>query len=305
MILDLLRDRALFKKQVRSLMEDNGLIEIDVPLLYPHVCPDRHVEPISLVLGGKKLYLQPSPELNLKKILAKQPLDCYSLNYAYRADPPTDQHHPEFMMLEFYLMGDRYQDVKRLTIDTIELLCGKKTVRTRTYKQAWLDVMGGGYTRSYESFASLLGHFDIAFESQWNLDTLEDLLFGLIIQPTLGQECIDIIDGFPLHQAALAIVEGNDTARRFEVFLDGIEIANGYDELADRAANTERFYEWQEQRHRDGLDVCDPVDISFLEAMDTFPRCAGVALGMDRIMMRALECTSLLKTIPFYWHDNI
>lgn len=298
----LLRARANFKRNIRELMSEQGLIEVDVPLLYPHVCPDRHVEPISVMLQGRKLYLQPSPELNLKKIIAKSPLDCYSLNYAYRADPCTDLHHPEFMMLELYLMGERYADTQRLTTDVIELLCGPRRKAVRTYKQVWSDILARPYEYSRDSFTEILLDSDIPFDVHWDLNSLEDLIFGMKVQPMLGQGCIDIISGFPLHQSALAIIDTNGEARRYEVFIDGMEVANGYDELADKKENTQRFYAWRSQRLQDGCDPCDPIDHTFLDAMDSFPRCAGVAIGIDRIMMRALGCDSLKKTIPFYWH---
>jgi len=298
---NLLLKRAHFKNQIRALLQERGVIEVDVPLLYPKVCPDRCVEPISLSLHGQKLYLQPSPELNLKKIVAKERIDCYSLNYAYRADSSSPIHHPEFLMLEFYLVGPRYEEIKSLTSEIIMLLCGTKAVHTRTYQEVWQDTLGVCYERSHKAFEALLVQNRIAFEPYWEKNLLEDLLFGAVIQPTLGQDCIDIIDGFPLHQSALAIEVGEDRAARYEVFIDGFEVANGYDELGGGELNAQRFRYWQRQRMQDGLDPCDPLDYDFFEAMDHLPQCCGVALGLDRIIMRALQCGHLTESMPFYW----
>jgi len=277
------------------------VIEVDVPLLYPRVCPDWCVEPIAVNVLGQKLYLQPSPELNLKKIVAREKIDCYSLNYAYRADAASPMHHPEFLMLEFYLVGQRYEEIKALTADLIMQLCGPKSVRTRTYQETWHETLGVLYERNHKAFSEILKQHHIDFDAQWDQDALEDLLFGSIIQPTLGIQGIDIIDGFPLHQSALAIVQDADRAARYEVFIDGFEVANGYDELGGYERNAQRFRFWQEQRRELGRDVCDPLDEEFLKAMDSLPSCCGVALGLDRIFMRALQCGHLNESMPFYW----
>jgi lysyl-tRNA synthetase class 2 len=293
--------RAYFKTQIRALLATRGVIEVDVPLLYPKVCPDHCVEPLSLHFMGTKLYLQPSPELNLKKIVAREAFDCYSLNYAYRADPGSPQHHPEFLMLELYLIGERYEETQSLTVDLLRLLLGDQSVRIQTYQEAWQVGLDEPYSRDHKTFSNILLKREIPFEKKWGEDLLEDLVFGTLIQPTLGQNKIDIIDGFPLHQSALAVVVTSDRAARYEVFIEGMEVANGYNELSGGAANAERFRDWQEKREQDGLDRCDPLDLDFFEAMDRLPACSGVAIGLDRVLMLALQCSHLKDSIPFYW----
>ncbi len=298
---DHLLARARFKTQIRAFLESHEVIEVDVPLLYPKVCPDPCVEPIFFHFRGERLYLQPSPELNLKKIVAQEALDCYSLNYAYRADPGSPLHHLEFLMLEFYLVGKRYAQIQSLTVDLLRLLLGFQPVRTQTYQEAWNLVLGEQYHRDQKAFSNILSTHDIPFEAEWESDLLEDLIFGSLIQPRLGQNKIDIIDGFPLHQSALAVVIAPDRAERYEVFVEGVEVANGYNELCGKAENAKKFLFWQEKRENDGFDRCDPLDLAFFDAMDRLPTCSGVAIGLDRVFMLALQCSHLKDSIPFYW----
>lgn len=299
---ELLYKRALLKKTIRALLDEWGLIEVDVPLLYPAVCPDPAVEPIKVSFGERRLYLQPSPELNLKKIIADCLCDCYSLNYAYRADPSTDLHHAEFLMLELYLIGDTYRRSQDLTVAVIQKLLGPSFVRRRTYLEVWEDVVGMPYQYTQEYFQQLLNYYAIDFKSDWSASILEDLFFGVQIQPTLGQGQIDIIDGFPLHHAALALVENNGLAARYEVFIGGIEVANGYNELSGARVNEDRFLSWQNIRSLSGQDPCLPLDRDFFRAMERLPYCSGVAIGLERLFMKALKCRSLKDSIPFYWH---
>jgi elongation factor P--(R)-beta-lysine ligase len=113
---ELLRRHEL-KAQLRAYLAKNGLIELDVPCLAKNACPDSAVAPIPVQVDGQHCFLQPSPEILMKRLLATHAIDCYHIGPAFRADPISPIHNPEFLMLEFYLIGQRYAELKQKTID--------------------------------------------------------------------------------------------------------------------------------------------------------------------------------------------
>jgi lysyl-tRNA synthetase class 2 len=294
-------NRARFLKNLREFLDHQGFIEITAPCIGKNACPDVAVEPISFSIFQENCFLQPSPELYLKKILAKYPLDCYSLGPVFRADLPGKYHNIEFLMLEFYKMGqDAYPIIKELTIEICKKIIGAREVEFFSYEAIWEFITKEPYHYSSEYFSSLLKRKNIDFDPSWDTRTLEDLAFSFCCQPFLGINTITILDGFPPHQAALAQINEKSIAERFEVFINGFELANGYHELSDFETNKKRFEDWTQQRDALNMNSWE-IDQNYLTAMRTFPSCSGVAIGLERLIMLGLQEKSLANSMAFHW----
>ena len=301
--LKLLQRRAELKAQLRAYLSQAQILEVDVPVLGKNACPDNAVHPIGFSFRGATCYLQPSPEMFLKRILAEHPVDCYSLGPVFRDDPTTSIHNPEFMMLEFYLVGsNRYQELIDKTVSIAKIFVGERPVQILNYEAVWLKVLNQPYQADKSYFTALLDVHSIDYNPAWDCAVLEDLAFGTLCQPKLGNDVFTVISGFPKEQAALARCEQDGLASRFEVFIDGFEIANGYDELIDEAQNRNRFDHWNKQRFLQGLPYW-PADEKFLSAIAKVPSCSGVAIGLERLIMLALQQPSLANSMLISWEE--
>ncbi len=301
---NLLEHRAHIKKKIRAYLDDRGLLEADVPAVYPFVCPDDAIDLMTFDRYGRPFYLQPSPELNLKKVLSFYHHDCYSLNYAYRSDPRTPRHHPEFMMLELYLLGENsYRRCIQMTVDVIAFFTGTASFSESTYEEIWARILGRDYQRSDAHFKQILNQLGTDYDPNWDLSVLEDLIFSLHIQPFLGMNTIDVISGFPAHQAALAKIDpSSGLAHRYEVFVAGVEVANGYYELSDEQENRERFEQWISRRvGNTGMQTASFRDEQFFKALAHMPLCSGVAIGIDRLFMRSFNAQHIEDVLLVPW----
>lgn len=297
-----LQYRAALKKQLRSYLETAGLLEVDVPLLARNACPDPYVEPMSFIWEGRRVFLQPSPELFLKRLVATHPCDMYSLSPCFRSDPVSPTHNPEFLMLEFYLIGEeRYKECQLRTCDVVKLFAPGLKSQYWDYEQLWLHYIKI-WPKSREDYFDIFESHGLLFEGRWSLQTYHDFLFATLIQPFLGINEITIVENFPVEQAALAKINSSGRADRFEVFLQGTEVANGYHELVDKDKNAERFEQWSWQRQQERqLSWSD--DNKFLDSLDKFPACSGVAIGIERLFLLGTNSKSLAETVPFSWPE--
>jgi elongation factor P--(R)-beta-lysine ligase len=181
------------------------------------------------------------------------------------------------------------------------LFLGDRPVEVFSYTQVWEQMTGHAYRYEKSYFMALLDDSQIDYQKEWDIRTLEDLAFSLICQPFLGQQRLTLIDRFPPEQAALACLE-NGLAQRFEVFADGLELANGYHELTSIEQNLQRFNYWHQQRDEHCLPNW-PIDQKFIQALPTFPACSGVAVGLERLLMLALNKTTLEESMLFAWNQ--
>jgi lysyl-tRNA synthetase class 2 len=299
--LEALIKRSNLKQCLRDYLKAEGLIEIDVPCLAKNACPDSAVAPIGFSIQQEKCFLQPSPEILLKRLLAKHSIDCYSLGPVFRDDPVSPMHNLEFLMLEFYLMGRRYNELKEKTLKICTLFLGERPIEVFSYQDVWGFVTTTPYCFEKKYFTDLLEVNKIDYQEEWDVRALEDLAFSVLCQPHLGQKTFTLIDGFPPEQAALARLEGNE-AQRFELFIDGLELANGYDELIAPEQNRERFEQWHQQRERANLPNWS-LDQKFMDVLTSLPECSGVALGLERLLMLALNKNSLEQSMVFSWNQ--
>lgn len=281
------------------------MLEVDVPTLGRVGVTDPHIDCPRLEkpeLG----FLQSSPEFYMKRLLAAGSGSIFYLGKAYRAGEFGPRHYPEFTLLEWYRIDwDEHQLMSELAALLAELgvlSVGEKPRKTcyrRVFKEATgIDplIAESGELRRY---ASEIASRDFSREDR---STCLDLIFSLVVEPALPSGVVFVHD-YPLCQAALAQTAINESgekiARRFEVFIDGMELANGYFELRDAGELRQRFMADNVQRRSSGrLEM--PLDERLLGAMvEGFPACAGVALGFDRLLMKLVGACHIREVLPF------
>ncbi len=293
--------------KVRSFFFDREVLEVDTPML-SHTAPiDTHIEVMSINFpSGEKGYLHTSPEYAMKRLLAQQCGDIYQLSHVFRAEEAGRLHNPEFTMIEWYRIGVSLQSLIDETLDLIRLFLGDIPVHVYSYLEAFRKFVGIDYrTATAQDLKAIAekNHLPLASDSiTWNKDTFLHFLMAFLIEPNFAG--LNIICDFPSTQAALAKTcqKGDEfIAERFEIYFNGIELANGFHELTDPIEQRARFVKANLERQKLGKEVL-PLDEHFLAALEQgLPDSCGVAVGFDRLLMLMLKKESLSEILPFSW----
>ncbi len=304
-----LKQRAELLAALRDFFRQRAVMEVDVPLLGRSSVTDINIESISAVVSGNSGYLQTSPEYFLKRLLASGAGDIYCLGKAFRDGESGGRHNPEFTLLEWYRLGwDEHQLMDELAelIQPLFVAQDKPMATVKmTYAEAFTSVLGldpqDTALVNLQELAVVYGSASWADESRSNC---LDLLFSLCVEPQLPAGLVFIYD-YPACQSALAQIHSNDkgqlVSRRFEAFINGMELANGYFELTDAVEQARRFASDVQQRAQAGQSEV-PVDKHLLDALEAgMPACAGVALGVDRLLMQLQSAGSIAEIMPFSW----
>lgn len=300
-----LERRAALLARMRAFFAARDVLEVEVPLLGRAGVTDVHIENLC-VAGAPNWYLQSSPEYFLKRFLARHPRSLYYLGKAFRAGERGRLHHPEFTLLEWYRPG---WDDAALRVEIAALLAELGVVGDHCaldYGDCFNAVAGVDPHRAADAelrelAAAAAGEPGACWRDQPR-GTCLDLVFSLVVQPRLPAGAVFVTD-YPACQAALARLEQRPdrtaVARRFEVFLDRIELGNGYWELTDAGEQRRRFAEDLAQRVALGKPVRAP-DGRLLAALEAgLPPCAGVALGVDRLLLVLLGKQRLSEVLTF------
>lgn len=304
-----LRERAQLNRLIRDFFQRRGVLEVETPLLSRGIGTDPHLAPIIARYGacfgeGAERYLQTSPEFAMKRLLAAGSGPIYQLCKAFRDGESGPRHNPEFTMLEWYRPGfgleELMDEVEALVRAALEL---KDVVVERlSYAELFERELGfDPHAATLEFLQPLVRErVDAALELE-DRDACLDLLYSHLIEPKLISPVF--IYDYPASQAALAKTaidaEGRRVAKRFELVMGGLELANGYDELADAAEQAQRFEQDRQKRQRLGLPLL-PADLRFLAALEAgMPACAGVALGVDRLLMLRLGASTIDAVLAF------
>ena len=259
-----LKQRAELLAQARAFFAERNVIEVQTPALAKHTVTEPDVQSIEVARYG---YLQTSPEYQMKRLLAAGMPSCYQLGPAFRHGEQGRLHNPEFTMLEWYRLGFDHNQLMYEVADMVDVLLGPKPYQRLTYE----DVVGKSKGRSRDAL-------DFAFA-----EACERLTPGRFF-----------ITDYPADQAGLARINPDgQTAARFELVIDGVEIANGYWELLDVEEHRQRFKTDSEIRQQRGLPAM-AVDKAFIAALEHgLPACAGVAMGFDRLAMWGIGAKAL------------
>ncbi len=305
-----LRRRAVLLEQSRRFFRERGVLEVETPVALSHTVTDVQLESLQLT-GEPHRYLQTSPEYPMKRLLAAGSGDIYQICRVFRAGERSPLHNPEFTMLEWYRLGF---DLPAIMAETAALAaqlleCGgqpPRPVELLTYEEAFLRELGcSALEASLATLAERSADHGLAAQSiaGASRDDLLDFLVATQVGPRLGLGQLTCLHHFPASQAALAELDGADprTALRFELYAEGVELANGYVELASSAEQRLRFQADLAERKRRGLPGL-AVDVRLLAALEHgLPACAGVAMGFDRVAMLAQGATSIDAVLAFPW----
>lgn len=303
--------RARLLAQIRAFFHQQGIMEVETPVCSHAATTDPSIH--SLVTrytgpgapSGVPLYLHTSPEFPMKRLLAAGSGPIYQLCKVFRDGESGRLHNPEFTLLEWYRPGF---DHHRL-MDEVEqlvqwVLPERRPVRRVSYQALFEQLLGlNPHAATAEQLRDLALQQDVPGIAQLDLphrDAWLDLLMTHCIEPALGAGLCFVYD-YPASQAALARIRPDDppVAERFELYIDGVEVANGFHELADGAEQRRRFEQDLQARSAAGQPLV-PMDEQLLAALDRgLPDCAGVALGIDRLLMRVVGAEHIDQVIAF------
>jgi lysyl-tRNA synthetase class 2 len=302
--LEMLRRRAELLGRVRRFFDERGFLEVETPLLSHDTVVDRHLDPLAVTLfddprqlqRGKQLWLQTSPEFCMKRLLAAGATAIYQITRAFRGGEVGPLHNPEFTMVEWYRVGDDYASGMQLLADFADSILKRGRPERMTFRDAMLKhacVDPFNLEQALPALAEL--------SAEASRDVVLDYLLTTRVEPKLGQDRPTILYDYPADQAALARVreENPPVAERFELYIDGIELANGYNELLDPSILRARNQANNALRAADGKYAL-PEESQLLAAMDHgLPACSGCALGFDRLVMVATGAKTISDVLAF------
>ena len=304
-----LRRRAELFALIREFFARRQVIEVDTPVLARYGVTDPAIEPI-VVAGSEDSprFLQTSPEFAMKRLLAAGSGPIYQLGKAFRAQERGSRHNPEFTLLEWYRPGFRVEDLMDEVSALVRCCFGDASPVSEvrmTYGEAFASATGLDPLRaSLDELKAVAGKFTDTATLSLDRDAWLDLLVSHAVEPSLRGRGLVFLHAYPASQAALARCveeDGEAFADRFELYVDGVEVADGYRELLDPSVlraravedNAHRRLATQEERE------LDPRLVAAMEA--GLPDCSGVALGVDRLLMAVTGIERLEQVMPFSW----
>ncbi|MBF8263640.1 MAG: genX [Parachlamydiales bacterium] len=305
----ILRDRAHMLQQVRAFFSKRRVLEVDCCSLVR--CPplDANVEVMEASVSDQETgYLHTSPEYAMKRLLAYGLGDIFYMGHVFRKGEIGQMHNPEFTMIEWYRTSIPYQSFIEETCELIQLFTGSFPIRTLSYRDAFQNYAGIDpfAEQDYSAAALSCGLVPPPDSDQWDRDTWLHLLMSQVIEPNLGSGELTVLCEYPPSQAALARVVEKDNiavAERFEIYLAGIELCNGYHELSDPQEQRRRFTLENKNRGLQGKELY-ALDEKFLGALEIgLPDSCGVSVGFDRLMVIRHKVKALRDILPFAWDD--
>jgi len=311
---DALRLRARLYAAIRDFFAERGVLEVETPVMSRAGNTEPNIASFALAFSGRTdggprtRWLRTSPEHPLKRLLCAGLGDCYELGRVFRDGEAGGRHNPEFTMLEWYRLGmDHVQladETAALVHMALALVGRETTVESVTYRELYRRELGLDPMRAPDDdLRAAMGDVVIEPEGLTRDDWL-DLLMTHRIQPRLSPGAITILRDYPASQCALARIRASTdgeppVAERFELYLGPLELANGYHELTDAAEQRARFERDHRVRQARGLPL-PAIDDRLLDALaHGLPHCAGVALGVDRLLMAMLGTGAIADVLAF------
>ncbi|HGY2267212.1 elongation factor P--(R)-beta-lysine ligase [Morganella morganii] len=302
--------RAKIVNEIRHFFADRGVLEVETPTMSQATVTDVHLRAFETqftspgAAQGITLYLMTSPEYHMKRLLAAGSGPIYQMGRSYRNEEAGRYHNPEFTMLEWYRPHyDMYRLINEVD-DLLQQTLECESAESLSYQQAFLRYLDiDPLTAEKDKLRDVAAKLDVSniADTEEDRDTILQLLFMVGVEPHIGLEKPTFIYHFPASQASLAEISSEDhrVAERFEVYYKGVELANGFRELTDAAEQRQRFERDNRKRASMGLPE-QPIDENLLAALEHgFPECAGVALGIDRLIMLALGAERISDVIAF------
>lgn len=307
--LSALRARARLNQAIRDFFVARNVLEVETPLLCQSTATDPHLTSFELTWQGRAHYLQTSPEFPMKRLLAAGSGPIFQLCKAFRADEVGRIHNPEFTLLEWYRPGFSLQDLMSETEALVRHLaslfgCTEALVAQRlTYREAFMNALGIDPLLASDATLAAVAREHIEGAPQdWDRDGWLNLLMSQVVEPSLPHG-MTFVWGFPPSQASLARclpdMDGVPIAARVELYLGGMELANGYHELIDADEQRQRCRADIAQRQVSGLSPVPEPELLLGALHAGMPDCAGIALGVDRLLMWLLEAGAIAEVCAF------
>jgi len=311
-----LERRSELLAALRKFFSARGFVEVETPLLSSEVIPELHIEPLTIPASSTNSrgltdrrsniqYLQASPELHMKRLVAAGVQAIYQVTRSFRGHEQSPLHNPEFTIVEWYRTGDDMQAGMALLDQLCQTLLQTPSATCTSYGEAFEQHVGiCPHTTTASDLMDRTQKLKIDIPEnlpQHDRDEWLNLLLATQIEPKLGLAGPEILYDYPASQAALAKIarrkDGVEVARRFELYWHGIELANGYDELTDATELQNRLDQVNNNRVADGRPTL-PLPESLLSVMETgLPACSGCALGFDRLVMLSLGEKSIAQVM--------
>lgn len=300
--------RARMLEDIRAFFTQRNLLEVDTPALSQWASTDPNTHSFALDAGQDRRFLHTSPEYPMKRLLAAGVGDIFEISKVFRVGEMGRYHNPEFSLLEWYRVGwDHWQliaEVDELLHEVLSGYTSLETSRQISYREAFRQTAG---LDPFDCTDGLLSRraadFGIDIQSALERDEWLDLLMSQIVASEFPKDRLTYLYDYPASQSALAKIrlDNPPVAERFEVFWGPLELANGYHELTQADQQRKRFM--AERRHRNQHGLADtPIDTLLLDALEHgMPDCAGVALGLDRLLMMATGAKHIQEVIAFPW----
>jgi lysyl-tRNA synthetase class 2 len=306
--------RAKILQQIRQFFAERNVVEVETPALSQGTVTDVYLDALSCkydfladspVGHSTELFLQTSPEFHMKRLLASGYGCIFQIAKAFRHEESGKNHNPEFTMLEWYRIGFDQFDLMSEVAELLQVVLASNKAIFTSYQDIFIETVAvDPLVATFDQLVEVLNRRDKA--ADWliemnDADLLLQFIFTEIIEPTIGIEQPQFIYDFPIAQASLAkrSIDDARVAQRFECYFKGIELVNGFNELTDANEQQIRFEEDNAKRKEQGLPV-KPIDTNFIAALNHgLPQCSGVALGIDRLVMLALNIKNISEVQSF------
>lgn len=306
-----MRQRAALLARLRQFFADRAILEVETPLLCRSGITDPAIEPFVVASGDSQQqprFLQTSPEYAMKRLLAAWDEPIFQISKAFREGEAGSRHNPEFSLLEWYRPGFDHHQLMDEVADLVRCCLGERALQKCSYRQLFQERL------QLDPFAATIAELQTVARRHLDPGTLSgdrdmwlDLLMSHMLEPQLGHGAICLIYDYPVSQAALArVVQADEVwvGQRFELYVDGMELANGFCELTDAAEQRQRFERDNALRRSRGQSE-RPVDEQLLAALaHGLPDCSGVALGIDRLLMLATGASDIRDVLAFDWERS-
>lgn len=305
--IETLKQRAAILQNIRQFFLNKHYLEVETPSLSLATVTDPNLHSFKTTFQNKTFYLQTSPEYAMKRLLCHGSGPIFQICKAFRDDELGKQHNPEFTMIEWYRPGFDHHELMNEIDEFLQTIAHTSKANKISYKDIFLTLFDiNPLDASIEQLETIARkNIDIHVEphQQHDRDFWLYLLMSHLVEPALAKEIPTFIFDFPPSQAALARIAKNKdnelVAERFEVYLNGMELANGFHELSNADEQKNRFQHEQQLRQEHQLAFV-PYDQHLIAALSHgLPDCAGVALGIDRLIMLILKKKSIDEVISF------
>jgi lysyl-tRNA synthetase class 2 len=294
-------------QDIRAFFDARDVLEVETPLVGRFGASDPNIANLPVRVEEGERYLQSSPEYAMKRMLAAGSGDIYQITRAFRADETGGRHNPEFSILEWYRLGMDHHALMVEVDDLFHELLSAYLYQARdeyTYQQLFENYLDlDPLTSSLQELTAKADTLGLMPEGSLDRDGLLDLLMSLAIIPQLPNDRLSFVHAWPESQASLArhLPDHPGCSARFEVYYGDLELANGFWELSDAKEQALRFEADNERRAQLGLPTM-PADTYLLSALQSgMPDCAGVAVGLDRLLMVLQGAEQISDVMNFPW----